>query len=125
MMRKAWPGVVAAILLIAVLWLRSPGPARPAAPPPELTKLPVNFIPSPPPAPAPAASRVPPPPLDPETREHCLSSLRWLVNAQNPDGSWGDGTSTLEGVLIGKTGMTGLALTALMGAGYTHLSKDA
>jgi hypothetical protein len=47
-----------------------------------------------------------------------------LLNAQNADGSWGDGLTTLDGVLVGKPGLTGLALLAFLGVGYSHLSKE-
>jgi len=62
--------------------------------------------------------------LEAETEDGCLASLRWLLNRQNPDGSWGDGMASMDGVLISKPGITGLALLSMLGAGYSHLSKD-
>lgn len=56
--------------------------------------------------------------------ETCPAYLRWLLANQNEDGGWGQGMSSLDGALIGKTGLTSLALLAFMGAGYSHLSKD-
>jgi len=62
-----------------------------------------------------------------------LAALKWLARHQNPDGSWG-ATSHLNHCVgakcagVGDTeydaGLTGLALLAYLGAGYTHLSKD-
>ncbi|HEX7900825.1 MAG TPA: prenyltransferase/squalene oxidase repeat-containing protein [Planctomycetota bacterium] len=59
-----------------------------------------------------------------EVESACPAPLRWLLNSQNPDGSWGDGVTSLDGVLIGKPGLTGLALLSFLGVGYSHLSKD-
>lgn len=58
-------------------------------------------------------------PVDPVIR-----ALGWLAARQNPDGSWGAGRTTLDGVGLDKPGLTGLAMLALLGAGYSHLSKD-
>lgn len=50
--------------------------------------------------------------------------LSWLVWRQNPDGSWGEGKAFLEGREVGRVAQTSMALLALLGAGYTHLSKE-
>ncbi len=68
-----------------------------------------------------------------ESEDAVLAALKWLARHQNPDGSWGaanhvnhcvgakcSGTGDAEF----DTGLTGLALLAYLGAGYTHLSKD-
>jgi hypothetical protein len=59
-----------------------------------------------------------------ETEDAVLAWLRWLLPKQAPEGTWGEGRATLEGHVIGKPGMTGLALLPMLGAGYSHLSKD-
>jgi hypothetical protein len=62
-----------------------------------------------------------------------LAALNWLARHQNPDGSWGAGAFANQ--CVGKkcqgsgdpefdAGLTGLALLAFLGAGYSHLSKD-
>ncbi len=57
------------------------------------------------------------------------SGLKWLVNHQNPDGSWSfdhvqagscGNSCTQPGSLKNKTGATGMALLAFLGAGHTH-----
>ena len=53
-----------------------------------------------------------------------LAAFGWLCQAQNPDGSWGEGTATLDGQAVGKAGLTGLALVTFLDYGYSHLSKD-
>ncbi|HEY3226120.1 MAG TPA: prenyltransferase/squalene oxidase repeat-containing protein [Planctomycetota bacterium] len=62
-----------------------------------------------------------------------LRALKWLARHQNPDGSWGAASYTNQCVgdkCAGRgdpeydTGVTGLALLAFLGAGYSHLSKD-
>jgi hypothetical protein len=72
------------------------------------------------------------------TDDAVLSALRWLARHQNADGGWGVQTHTGRcGKLPGScapnptsavqdfdTGVTGLALLAFLGAGYSHLSKD-
>jgi hypothetical protein len=62
--------------------------------------------------------------------------LRWLARHQSPDGGWrGDGFASECGKVIAgqcggpgyaehDVGLTGLALLAFLGAGYTHLSRD-
>jgi len=67
------------------------------------------------------------------TESAVLAALKWLARHQNPDGSWGAADFTNQCV-GGKckgagdpdydTGVTGLALLAFLGAGYSHLSKD-
>lgn len=73
--------------------------------------------------PEPASSPDPLPPAE-EPRGPVGSTIRWFVQAQNPDGSWGNGSATIDGHPIGKVGMTGLALLAILSAGYTPLSLD-
>lgn len=53
-----------------------------------------------------------------------VKALKWLMKAQNKDGSWGAGEATLSGHRIGPVGLTGLCLLPLLGAGYTSLSKE-
>ena len=65
-----------------------------------------------------------------------LAGLRWLARHQDPDGRWAasgfrDRCGTvLRGSCDGRgrsrndTGVTGLAVLAFLGAGYTHLSRD-
>jgi hypothetical protein len=71
----------------------------------------------------------------PDARTATLDALAWLARHQDPDGSWSVTTYTArcrEAVPCGpnpgdedfKTGVTGLALLAFLGAGYTHLSKE-
>jgi len=62
-----------------------------------------------------------------------IAALKWLARHQNPDGSWG-AVNHLNHCVGGKcagvgdaefdAGLTGLALLAYLGAGFTHLSKD-
>lgn len=71
----------------------------------------------------------------PLTEEAVESALQWLSRAQSDDGRWDvDGFKTLDecggaGDLAGEdVAVTGLALLAFLGAGYTHLEgihKDA
>ncbi|HKS16030.1 MAG TPA: prenyltransferase/squalene oxidase repeat-containing protein, partial [Planctomycetota bacterium] len=74
-----------------------------------------------------------PPGTPPATEDAVLAALKWLARHQNQDGSWG-ATSHLNHCVGAKcagvgdseydAGLTGLALLAYLGAGYTHLSKD-
>ncbi len=60
--------------------------------------------------------------------------LLWLARHQNPDGSWGaesfqklcaeQGRCGGPGARYADAGVTGLALLAFQGAGFTHLSRD-
>jgi len=57
-----------------------------------------------------------------------IASLQWLARHQNPDGSW-HARQRCEvcpdrGSAEHDPGLTGLALLAFVGAGYTHLSRD-
>ena len=66
--------------------------------------------------------------------ESCvLAALKWLARHQNPDGSWGaksyrkqcvDDKCAGAGDPDYDAGVTGLALLAFLGAGYSHLSRD-
>lgn len=86
-------------------------------------------------SPAPAARRVSETPFVPAPHAHGAGcglveesavplALKALVRAQNPDGSWGDGAEAFEGRIHTPASATALAVLALLGAGYTHLSKD-
>lgn len=47
-----------------------------------------------------------------------------LLRAQKTDGSWGDGTEEFEGRSWSRTSATSLSLLALLGGGWTHLTKE-
>jgi Ca-activated chloride channel family protein len=73
-----------------------------------------------------------------DTEDAALNALRWLARHQSADGSWETrghskhcGRSRFAGICSPnpgddgyRSGLTGLALLAFLGAGYTHLSKD-
>lgn len=71
------------------------------------------------------------------TEKAVLEGLRWLVRHQNPDGSWGVDSlrercdakhpcipADVEVTANYNEGLTGLALLAFLGAGFTHESKE-
>jgi hypothetical protein len=73
------------------------------------------------------------------TEDAVLAALRWLARHQGPDGSWGvQGHLKTCGAKLPGTcapnpstahddfdaGVSGLAILAFLGAGYSHLSKD-
>jgi hypothetical protein len=69
-----------------------------------------------------------------KTEDAVLGALRWLARHQNPDGSWSvqgyvsrcrQACSPNPGHDDFDAGVTGLSLLAFLGAGYSHLSKDA
>ena len=62
--------------------------------------------------------------VKPMARSGVLAGLLWALRHQNEDGSWGDVPTTLGDRTIGRTGVTGFVLLALLGAGYSHLSRD-
>ncbi len=127
-MRRACPAILLLLLLLAAaLRIRPSTPAKPSTPASERAAAPetpreealsTSLV-----EPSQAASLdgVEPPP---EAEDVCLASLRWLLNHQNADGSWGDGTASIDGLLVSKPGITGLAVLSMLGAGYSHLSKD-
>lgn len=51
-----------------------------------------------------------------ETEKAVLAGLRWLVKAQNPDGTWGDG--------LMRPAMTGFSLLSLLGHGELPSSPE-
>ncbi|MBI5360089.1 MAG: terpene cyclase/mutase family protein [Planctomycetes bacterium] len=62
-----------------------------------------------------------------------MNALKWLARHQSPDGSWdSDGFNNMckgapcagEGYPENDIGVTGLALLAFLGCGFTHFSKD-
>ncbi len=100
---------------------RTPGTGSPAPDPdadsPTPTAAPRVPAEAPSSAPEPAAAAT-------ATRSPVLAGLLWALRHQNNDGSWGDEPTTLGNRTIGKTGITSLVLLSLLGAGYSHLSKD-
>jgi len=52
------------------------------------------------------------------TQDAVLAALRWLARNQKPDGSWDAAQEAY------RVGTTSLSLLAILGAGYSHLSKD-
>ncbi|MBI2923135.1 MAG: hypothetical protein HYY18_18935 [Planctomycetes bacterium] len=52
------------------------------------------------------------------------AALAWLLRSRNADGSWGGEAEMFEGAMYTKHSATSLALLALFGAGYTHLSRE-
>lgn len=65
-----------------------------------------------------------------ETEDLVLGALRWLAMHQEEDGSWNPEKfherckCANEAVLKSRIEATALALSAFLGAGYTHLSND-
>lgn len=78
----------------------------------------------PPPVAAPAPAPAPPAPVSIGCPGTVLPSLAWLTVNHNADGTWGDGPVELEERIIGRTGVTALALLPLLGAGYSPFSRD-
>jgi hypothetical protein len=77
---------------------------------------------------------------NPRTEDAAMAALKWLARHQEVDGGWGvqSHTGTCGKLRSGRcaaspasatadfdTGVTGLSLLAFLGAGYSHLSKDA
>jgi RNA polymerase sigma-70 factor (ECF subfamily) len=62
--------------------------------------------------------------VPPSTRTPILPAIVRFMKSQNEDGSWGDGATMLGDRVIGRSGVTSLALLSFLGAGYCHLSKD-
>jgi prenyltransferase beta subunit len=60
-----------------------------------------------------APARIPDP-VTPEARETAAKAIRWLLDAQNGDGSWGDNPGT-----PGQVGNTAIAVLALLTHGNT------
>jgi len=69
-----------------------------------------------------------------ESEDAVAAALDWLARHQNPDGSWSVAAYTRKcaqtcspnpGHDDFDAGVTGLSLLAFLGAGYSHLSKDA
>lgn len=69
-----------------------------------------------------------------DTEDAVLLALRWLARHQSPDGSWKtrdfasqcreEKCAPNPGLADHAGGVTGLAVLAFLGAGYSHLSKD-
>lgn len=130
-MRRAWPVLVLMLLVLVALRMRPPGfstsssapkRSRPVSEPSETEEVATASAGAPD-----RTSNAPPPdpaPVEEKEAEIHPKALRWLLANQAEDGGWGEGTSTIDGVLIGRTGMTGLALLSFLGSGYSHLSKD-
>ncbi|HEV3028252.1 MAG TPA: prenyltransferase/squalene oxidase repeat-containing protein [Planctomycetota bacterium] len=129
-MRRSWPiGFLISFLLIFTFRPESsPQPGRrcqvPAATqegaPPDSAELATGPSPTPPAAPVEPQIEE----TQPRARSAVLAGLLWALRHQNEDGSWGDAPTTLGDRTIGRTGVTGFVLLALLGAGYSHLSRD-
>jgi len=122
---KRFLAVALSLLVLAMLFLLRPRASAPPAGPLAASPT-VDAAPAPVPE-APTAVEAPAPdgkPQVPESVQVMPKGLRWLQQRQNEDGSWGDGISLLDGHPIDRVGTTSLVLLALLGAGYTHLSKD-
>jgi hypothetical protein len=131
MARHSWPfAFLIAFVLILIFHTTPPPPCAPSGGArPATRKVPPKDVPLEP------RSESPSPSLDeqatpakeepkPASRSPVFAGLWWALQNQNEDGSWGDVATTLGGRTIGKTGVTGLVLLSLLGAGYSHLSKD-
>jgi hypothetical protein len=68
--------------------------------------------------------RSPEPDDEPSLPDSYAGPLRFLLRAQNADGSWGDLVLACPGHLVGRVGITSLALYSFLTQGYSHLSKD-
>jgi hypothetical protein len=131
MMKRYWPFAFLIALGFLLFFRATPSPGEffvpmtrssvPAELPSEVIDPPVPLAPASNPAPKEEAA---PEEDKPQTRSAVLSALLWAAQNQNEDGSWGDVPVTIGGRTIGRTGVTALALLSLLGAGYSHLSKD-
>jgi hypothetical protein len=70
---------------------------------------------------------------DPRTESTVTAALRWLARHQGPEGGWS--AEGFPSLCVGErcrgggdpeydTGLTGLAVLAFLGAGYSHVSRD-
>jgi len=63
-----------------------------------------------------------------QTEETALAALRWLARHQEPDGHWDSAKYGAVDPSMAPSkvdaGVTGLALLAFLGAGYTHVDKS-
>jgi hypothetical protein len=131
MKRAAVPAVL--VLLLLCLRFRpgreetAPTPAAPRSAAglptaPEAADLPLATLPVPLMAPAEGPTKAPEP--EAETEGPYQGWLRFLMADQNDDGSWGDEPASLDGHLVGRPGLTSLAVLSMVSQGYSHLSKD-
>lgn len=124
-MRRAWPFLLLVPLAVALfLWRHEPAPRPAPVPPagePRATEPAASETPDS--DPAPEATSTMPPSAESQL-DAAGSAVVWLAKSQNPDGSWGGADETVDGYVYSRTGATGLALLAFLGAGYSHLSKD-
>ncbi len=58
------------------------------------------------------------------TKDAVTLSIESLLKAQNEDGSWGGQAEVVGNHTYTRTSATAIALLSLLGAGYSHLSKD-
>ncbi|KAF0245991.1 MAG: hypothetical protein FD180_1134 [Planctomycetota bacterium] len=96
---------------------RGSAAASEAQPGPAAVATPKVDPPAPPPSSEPDGDSV-------KKKSAFPAALAWLLRSQNADGSWGGEPEMFEGVMYTKHGATSLALLALLGAGYTHLSRE-
>jgi hypothetical protein len=130
-MRRLWPAAFLALLVALFAVHVTPPPQQPARMPRrrEIAEIPSDPARSEPPTrpqpPAPAAPNESAVPESPSaSRSPTIAGLLWALRHQNEDGSWGDVPTTLGDRTIGRTGVTSLVLLSLVGAGYSHLSRD-
>jgi hypothetical protein len=142
-MKRLWPFVLLVLPVLGLIGRVDRHPSRPriTALPAERREAAVTTETSNLDAPDPAPSKTPAEPewidvsvsaaeiepaidLQAWKRYPISSAIVWFAHHQNEDGSFGDGPVALEGHMIGRTGVTSLALLSCMGYGYSHLSKD-
>jgi hypothetical protein len=103
----------------------APKPATREAPSPEIPAAPTSAEPTTETTPDPGTpARVSHGGCGNTVKSPVQIALEASLRAQNADGSWGEADEYVGGHRYTRTGATALALLGLLGAGYSHLSRD-